>query len=122
MMDHIRECLDTGADFPSPTDLLILPDFNIINAEEAGESITAEEKQVIFIHSMAETLIRFLEALPNPVIPHGSLYQRCLDAHQSLDLAKQVSFMKCKTLIPYQSNRLLPLMVAGSASSFHEML
>ena len=38
---------------------------------------------------MVSTLLTFLEALPEPVIPFA-FYQRCLDANQTAVLAKQV--------------------------------
>eukprot|EP01137_Pigoraptor_chileana_P032379 Opistho-2@21651 len=41
------------------------------------------------VHSVAETLIRLLEALPEPVIPF-SHYQRCLDCCNSYVLCKQL--------------------------------
>ena len=40
------------------------------------------------VHSMAEALIRFLEALPEPVIP-VALYQKCIEA-TNYTAAKQV--------------------------------
>eukprot|EP00128_Syssomonas_multiformis_P012082 Colp12_sorted_trinity150504_noHs@19516 len=61
-MDAIRECLDTGAEF------------------------TGLESKVL---SMAETLIRWLESLPVPVIPFNA-YQKCLDCCNSYILCKQV--------------------------------
>lgn len=39
--------------------------------------------------SVCETLLRFLEALPEPVVPF-SMYQRCLDSYQSYQLARAV--------------------------------
>jgi len=51
-MEIIRECLDTGESFAP---------YNVS------------------IHSMAETVIRFLESLPEPVIPY-SLYNQALEA------------------------------------------
>jgi len=38
---------------------------------------------------MVETLIQFLEALPEPVVPFA-FYQRALDASQTYALARQV--------------------------------
>ncbi len=69
VMVQIRECLDSGTEFPVSQD--------------------AEERQQ-FLHAIAESLIQFLEALPIAVVPAGVCYQRCLDAYQSPDLAKQV--------------------------------
>ncbi|KJE90079.1 inositol 5-phosphatase 4, variant 3 [Capsaspora owczarzaki ATCC 30864] len=62
-MELIRECLDTGLPFET------MPDA---------------------VHSISECLIRFLEALPDPVIPFVH-YQRCLDSNSNYTLCKQVS-------------------------------
>ncbi|KJE90099.1 inositol 5-phosphatase 4, variant 24 [Capsaspora owczarzaki ATCC 30864] len=61
-MELIRECLDTGLPFET------MPDA---------------------VHSISECLIRFLEALPDPVIPFVH-YQRCLDSNSNYTLCKQV--------------------------------
>lgn len=61
-MAQIRECLDTGASF-------MLYNFGV--------------------HSMAEVLIRFLEALSEPVIPFA-LYQQCIDASSSYQAARHI--------------------------------
>lgn len=61
-MAAIRECLDTGAPFT-------LHSFGV--------------------HSMAEVLVRFLEALSEPVIPYA-LYQQCLDAAASYQAARRI--------------------------------
>lgn len=68
LKDHIRICLDTGMAF------------DMDGAEELN------------VYSMAETLLNFLEALPEPVIPFA-LYQKCLDAHAAYHQAKQVESM-----------------------------
>lgn len=39
---------------------------------------------------MAESLVRLLDALPEPIIPF-SLYQRCVDSYQTYQLAKQAT-------------------------------
>eukprot|EP00727_Mastigamoeba_balamuthi_P004490 m51a1_g14039 hypothetical protein (712) ;mRNA; f:1170592-1174281 len=62
-MEEIRECLDTGDSFNGKQ-------FNV--------------------HSMADTMIRFLESLTEPVIPVG-LYNMCLDA--------SFSYLQCKTIV-----------------------
>lgn len=41
------------------------------------------------VHSMAEALLLFLDALPEPVVPYAC-YQRCLDCSNNFVLAKQV--------------------------------
>ncbi|KAK5576317.1 hypothetical protein RB653_007458 [Dictyostelium firmibasis] len=64
-MEAIRDCLDTAEPFSS------------INFS---------------IHSMAETLIRFLESLVEPVIPFN-MYQQALDASSSP--------LSCKTLVSH---------------------
>lgn len=61
-MAQIRECLDIGASF-------MLYNFGV--------------------HSMAETLIRFLESLSEPVIPFA-LYQQCIDASSSYQAARRI--------------------------------
>jgi len=61
-MANIRECLDTGSDFSSIS---------------------------FSIHSMAETLIRLLESLAEPVIPY-KFYQQCLDHCNSFALCQQI--------------------------------
>eukprot|EP00048_Salpingoeca_helianthica_P022785 m.20360 g.20360 ORF g.20360 m.20360 type:complete len:907 (+) comp7810_c0_seq1:39-2759(+) len=55
------DCLDTGLPIPDSTD----------------------------IHSVAETLVRFLDGLPEPVVP-PSLYRRCLECAGSLVLCRGV--------------------------------
>jgi len=62
-MEKIRDCLDEGRDF------------------EFEGSTTA-------IFSVCETLLRLLDALPEPIVPFG-MYQRCVDSYQSYQLAKQ---------------------------------
>lgn len=63
-MEAIRDDLDTG-----------LPFENLIEP----------------VHAMSECLIRFLDALPDPVIPFVQ-YQRCLDCCNNYVLCKQVSY------------------------------
>ncbi|KAF2070555.1 hypothetical protein CYY_008130 [Polysphondylium violaceum] len=64
-MELIRDCLDSGEPFTNIT---------------------------FSIHSMAETLIRFLESLVEPVIPFN-MYQQALDASSSP--------VSCKTLVSH---------------------
>ncbi len=68
LVTKLQECLDTGADFPSPSDTCSMD--TIINA-------------------VSETMLRFLNALPIPVIPF-SMYQKCLDSCTTQELAHQV--------------------------------
>jgi len=63
-MEMIRDCLDEGRDF------------------------TFAEGSHSSVFSMCETLLRFLEALPDPVVPFA-MYQRCLDSYQFYQLARQ---------------------------------
>ncbi|KAI0240548.1 hypothetical protein L0F63_007435 [Massospora cicadina] len=83
-MLYIRECLDTGKDFDLDR-LLIDPTHAPPPAEEAFATFDPPPIDAVSpayldgIHSMAEMLIRFLEALPVPVIPF-SLYDLCLEA------------------------------------------
>lgn len=60
-MIHIREALDTGNEF----------DLTILENNESNDNIG--------LFSMAETLLMFLDSLPDSVIP-SSFYYRCLDA------------------------------------------
>jgi hypothetical protein len=46
-------------------------------------------------HSVAEALLIFLEALPEPVICY-ELYQRCLDSAHDPRVCRQVSFIDLK--------------------------
>ncbi|KAJ9068326.1 hypothetical protein DSO57_1029940 [Entomophthora muscae] len=83
-MLYIRECLDTGDDFDLDR-LLIDPTHAPPPLEEGVTSYdpppidSVSPAHLDGIHSMAEMLIRFLEALPIPVIPF-SLYDLCLEA------------------------------------------
>ncbi|KAI9290691.1 DNase I-like protein [Neoconidiobolus thromboides FSU 785] len=90
-MVYIRECLDTGNEFDLARLLIdseqLLPSVSDISLQKDNlqlyfepppiDPISPPSKQGI--HSMAETLIRFLEALPIPVIPFH-LYDLCLEA------------------------------------------
>jgi len=94
--EHIRDALDTGAPFELGTALpsrrrrtraravadqgLGVPRLAVLPPPDG--STTA-------VHSMVETLIQFLEALPEPVVPFA-FYQRALDASQTHALARQV--------------------------------
>ncbi|KAJ7742592.1 DNase I-like protein [Mycena metata] len=60
MVDTIRECLDTGADFPS-------------SFSSAGAGANAKDSVPI---AFGETLLRLLDALPEPLVPHA-LHARC---------------------------------------------
>ncbi|KAG9291950.1 hypothetical protein G9A89_004888 [Geosiphon pyriformis] len=122
MMKHIRECLDTGEEFdlklllqqppkaPSPPPIGYeddeatpnehgkhLTDISILTAY--SENLTTPPQdglgENIGVHSMAESLIRFLESLPEPVIPYH-LYDQCLNvtnrlaAHEVIELIPSV--------------------------------
>lgn len=83
-MLYIRECLDTGADFD--LDRLLIdpthappPTTELDTQFEPPPIDPVSNPFLDGIHSMAEMLIRFLEALPVPVIPY-SLYDLCLEA------------------------------------------
>ena len=106
MCGVIIDCLDTGADFPDPSTLLneielvsprpragsrmTRPPSQLSAHQHQISVVTTEEKRILFVHSVADVLIQFLETLPNPVIPFGVHYQRCIDAYQTYPLAKQV--------------------------------
>jgi len=56
---------------------------------EEPESSSAQDDDHMGIHSMAEVLVRFLEALPEPVIP-VQFYQQCLDVGNSREDVHQI--------------------------------
>ncbi|CAG8454959.1 3089_t:CDS:10 [Ambispora leptoticha] len=112
LINHIRECLDTGEEF----DLSLLLDdkqeeslptpledeTTVKHNKHATDLSTLSEKPSrdtlgsnIGIHSMADALIRFLESLPEPVIPFH-LYDQCINiksrpaAHEVLELIPSV--------------------------------
>lgn len=58
----------------------------IREALDVGEEIDPDTTD---IHAVAECLIGFLQALPEPVIPFH-LYQRCIDCSNSYILCRQV--------------------------------
>ena len=98
--EHIRDALDTGRDF----------ELGAVHARAAAAALVGgsrdervrvaasagarAEGSSTAVHSMASTLLTFLEALPEPVIPFA-FYQRCLDANQTAVLAKQVCVWWC---------------------------
>ncbi|KAJ7178211.1 DNase I-like protein [Mycena filopes] len=65
MVDTIRECLDTGADFPFPS------------TPSAAGAQDDFDKPAIAI-AFGETLIRLLNALPEPLVP-VELHARCAE-------------------------------------------
>eukprot|EP00158_Paraphelidium_tribonemae_P005747 Partr_v1_DN27507_c0_g1_i1_m30757 putative Synaptojanin len=83
-MREIRLALDSGADFRLPSSFR--SQASTKDAKEGGGD--AQEQEVTYIHSMAESLLAFLTALPDPVIPFGVHYQKCIDASSSFSLAK----------------------------------
>lgn len=93
MMESIRECLDTGAEFPLITSFQ--SDSSLNSSNSSSEKIVEKpqnpinDHQTLFIHSMAESLVRFLEALPISVIPQAC-YNKCMDIYQNLELSKQL--------------------------------
>lgn len=84
VMETIRECLDTGREFPLGSQ----GGGGVDKDDDDDYGINGESRRLIFLHSMAECLIRFLESLAVPVVPFGAAYQRCLDGHQTFALAK----------------------------------
>jgi phosphatidylinositol-bisphosphatase len=85
IMEHISECLDTGDEF----DMTILGAELLSDSEEDEDEASnlpplpkASPLRSDGVHSMSETLIRFLEALTEPLIP-PHLYRACLDAAAS---------------------------------------
>ena|SRR5438105_1043453 len=97
-MTHIRECLDTGEEFDISLLLQENPPLAMEFVDEnwRTESLTDPESltnvssprrgslgEHIGIHSMAEVLVRFLESLPEPVLPFH-LYDQALSANHKL--------------------------------------
>lgn len=94
LIRYIRDCLDTGSDFD---DAILLskedsPDKQDDregyvggsgNLKPTSSSLSVSHLEThgvslpLGVHSMAEALLRFLEALPEPVIPFA-LYGRCI--------------------------------------------
>jgi phosphatidylinositol-bisphosphatase len=70
LVTAIRRCLDTGDDFPTLQD----------NQDDGLRQR---------VNAMAESLVRWLDALPVPVIPFD-MYQRCLDAYQNTPMAQHL--------------------------------
>jgi phosphatidylinositol-bisphosphatase len=71
IMTYIRDCLDTGMEFQ----------FETLSErgwpQDGPNDVKLDRDQTVY--AMAETLLRFLEALPEPVISFDH-YQKCLDA------------------------------------------
>ena len=88
MLESIRECLDTGAPFKEPDELR---SGSGAGSQAVTESSEDTDRFVEYVHSMAESIVRFLDALPESVVPADQQhYQRCLDAYQNPALAQQV--------------------------------
>ncbi|CAG8439804.1 7372_t:CDS:10 [Ambispora gerdemannii] len=116
LITYIRECLDTGEEF----DLSLLLDDPQKKQESLPTPLEDDDKTIveldkhstdlstltekpshgslgdnIGVHSMAEVLIRFLQSLPEPVIPFH-LYDQCINiksrlaAHEVLELIPSV--------------------------------
>lgn len=98
-MESIRECLDTGRPFSTNAELMeqSRAATALAAAKDPDEAVVvADPVHAIaqYMHAISETLIRLLDALPEPVVPStGPHYQRCIDAHQSFPLAEQVCHM-----------------------------
>ncbi|CAN7983985.1 unnamed protein product, partial [Ixodes pacificus] len=70
------------------------------------------------VHSMAEALLLFLDALPEPVVPYAC-YQRCLDCSNNFVLAKQTvlsSIEDDRHLNRARKGVLIPLGLSASSS------
>ncbi|KAI9596347.1 Endonuclease/exonuclease/phosphatase, partial [Syncephalis fuscata] len=110
LIAYIRDCLDTGVEFEFNTlleesvwpsgETLPLSGEALSSSEVMMASVSSDNSNANgditrlmpahSIHAMAETLLRFLEAMPEPVIPYDH-YQRCLDAsHYDKETALQV--------------------------------
>jgi phosphatidylinositol-bisphosphatase len=108
LIAYIRDCLDTGVEFefdtlieegvwPSAETLPLNDTIETADAMLASASTENTVEDTIqlgpahSVHAMAEVLLRFLEAMPEPVIPFDH-YQRCLEASQyDKEMALQVS-------------------------------
>ncbi|CCJ29272.1 unnamed protein product [Pneumocystis jirovecii] len=86
IMIHIREALDTGNEF----------DLTILENNESNDNIG--------LFSMAETLLMFLDSLPDSVIP-SSFYYRCLDA----SISKEDSIIILDALPSFNANLFIYL-------------
>ncbi|RUP11735.1 LOW QUALITY PROTEIN: Endonuclease/exonuclease/phosphatase [Jimgerdemannia flammicorona] len=65
-------------------DDIVFTDTESFAASEEPLLSAMQDDEHMGVHSMAEVLVRFLEALPDPVIPF-QFYQQCLDMEKSRD-------------------------------------
>lgn len=79
-INTVRHCLDSGTEFPLPSSFI----------DSENKSGTGGDKHVLFIYSVAETLLRLLDSLPEPVVPYEA-FQRCVDSCTNYQLAKAVN-------------------------------
>ncbi|RUS26158.1 LOW QUALITY PROTEIN: Endonuclease/exonuclease/phosphatase [Jimgerdemannia flammicorona] len=70
-------------------DDIVFTDTESFAASEEPLLSAMQDDEHMGVHSMAEVLVRFLEALPDPVIPF-QFYQQCLDMEKSRDAVHQV--------------------------------
>ncbi|RUS19167.1 Endonuclease/exonuclease/phosphatase [Endogone sp. FLAS-F59071] len=103
--DVIKKLEESDDDVRLPTPLVPIPIENTSSSEivrdivhtdtenyslsEDPESSSTQDDDHMGIHSMAEVLVRFLEALPEPVIP-VQFYQQCLDVGNSREDVHQI--------------------------------
>ncbi|KAK9710674.1 hypothetical protein K7432_008278 [Basidiobolus ranarum] len=77
LVSYIVECLDTGEEFDLKMLLDDPSDSDALSTENLPDSLASTSH--IGIHSMAEALLQFLMALPDPVVSFD-LYDRCIAA------------------------------------------
>lgn len=106
--DVIKKIEESDDDIRLPTPLVPIPIEDASSSEivhdivhtdtensslsEEPESSSTQYDDYMGIHSMAEVLVRFLEALPEPVIP-VQFYQQCLDMGNSREDVHQVRLL-----------------------------
>lgn len=107
-LQNIIDCLDTS--IPDTLGILVQKDLDICNFKNKTNkkdyrsftpSVDMFKTQMVLFpnmlpaagcnHSVAEVLLIFLEALPEPVLCY-ELYHRCLDCSHDSRLCKQVPF------------------------------
>ncbi|KAL7408877.1 Endonuclease/exonuclease/phosphatase [Mrakia frigida] len=95
---HIQECLDTGAPFDHPHLLSSISSLEPrTNVSTPPPSRHSSQEQRLGSFSVAETLLRLLNSLPEPVVPFGRSQEMCArtqskdEAFQILDTLPNVS-------------------------------
>ncbi|XP_065838324.1 inositol polyphosphate 5-phosphatase OCRL-like [Oscarella lobularis] len=106
LIDHQDESVDSLSPFSVPKEVWLMVDYLSVNARETEDLFTQaglknEVGRVVSVldtgmdtikqsvHSVAEALLLFLEALPQPIIPYD-YYQKCLECCNNFTLCKQL--------------------------------